>query len=82
MDLWIRSQDRRDLLPANNRIRHNGTSIIIFDRSEVLTLGYYAIEERTLEVLDEIQRYILKEPIFDKYECRECSKNVYEMPKE
>ena len=73
MELWIRSQDRRKILKCNI-VEIRGKSInqinfIFFEGYEIVgyfddnigheILGAYKTEERALEVLDEIQRYIL-----------------------
>ena len=55
MDLWIRSQDKTDLIctkriyVVNNQIRTNVYEVIGF-----AILGEYATKERALEILDEI----------------------------
>ena len=60
MDLWVRSQDRESLMKVN-RIDKYGLSIVTFDSECIETyLGRYATEERTLEVLDEIQSRITR----------------------
>lgn len=54
MDLWIRSQDKRRLVKANGvDITPSGLSIYSIGVNGIL--GTYETEERTLEVLDEIQ---------------------------
>lgn len=86
MELWIRSQDREKLVKCNDiaiavdsedgkNIR--GYKIVgYFDKeTEYEELGFYVSKERTLEVLDEIQKYILL-PNIDN------SAYIYEMPKE
>lgn len=81
MDLWIRSQDKEELLKINNRIfvkeiTNAGFSIendLCVDDS-FISLGIYKTKERSLEVLDEIQTIL--------YERGKCTVFIYEMPKE
>lgn len=96
MDLWIRSQNRKQITKFESLIcEQNGDRFAV----EVLTTGYsflvgtYKTEKRALEVLDEIQNFIE-----NNYESNipSCSNNivangnivlktrrvVYEMPKE
>lgn len=61
MDLWIRSQDRKGLIP-NPKIdieKSNNDYYIVdrcdFERSNIL--GKYETEQRAIEVLDEIQEH-------------------------
>lgn len=88
MNLWIRSQDRKILIPIDNALyipqSRTGENFGIFYKD--IMLGYYTKEERTLEVLDEIQRliedlqyigYAIEKEKFCGYR-----PNVYEMPKE
>lgn len=65
MDLWIRSQDKEELIKINSRlfIRHIenvGYSIMndLCVDDGFITLGTYKTKERALEVLDEIQNKI------------------------
>lgn len=59
MDLWIRSQDKENLIKATGlRVLEKSVQM----RGEVLgvlTIGTYKTEERALEVLDEIQNLII-----------------------
>lgn len=95
MDLWIRSQDRKQLLPANI----NGLYIANGFADDPKTyigiknighVGSYVTEERALEVLGEIQMNIEN---YDVYETEITNdflntyseakfKKVYEIPKE
>lgn len=91
MDLWIRSQDRDELIKADNiyiTTCNEGWAI----RSGII-LGKYRTRERALEILDEIQKkmvqtFLLKEnePIKRKeidYLCsyyRRKEINVVEVP--
>jgi hypothetical protein len=68
-EIWIRSQDRLHLEKVNY-ITINGLDIFC----EGFILGTYKTQERTLQILDEIQHYL--ETVID------VSQMVYEMPKE
>lgn len=63
MDLWIRSQDKMNLRP-NPKLAieiveesYYITDRYDFDKSDIL--GIYKTEKRALEVLDEIQNYLI-----------------------
>jgi hypothetical protein len=65
MELWIRSQDKEELLKINARlfikeITNVGFSIEndLCTDDGFISLGIYETKERALEVLDEIQSYI------------------------
>lgn len=65
MDLWIRSQDRTKLIKCNWLNNYKDETIVEYDGQRLYTiendgtdLGAYKTEERALEVLDEIQRYL------------------------
>ena len=91
MDLWIRSQDKEDLIKARN-IRYWGENQIAvniwtsYNNINYVVVGEYATKERALEVLDEIQ-----EAQLGNYHYR-CPSNVklsnnedtivYQMPEE
>ncbi len=91
MELWIRSQDKLKLLKANNITIKFETeevlmstyhTILIYNDDEVI--GTYETQQRALEVLDEIQNYIIeldKAIIYSQTSTEDYS-NVYEMPKE
>lgn len=77
MELWIRSQDKRTLVNTR-RIDVDDNKIIIWDEGKYASdvfMGEYKTKERALEVLDEIQKYVIL-PNIDN------SNYVYEMPKE
>lgn len=64
MELWIRSQDK-DILMEIKELRYNNKdkdhSILAYDSKGVYRiLGIYKTKERALEVLDEIQNYMIK----------------------
>lgn len=83
MELWIRSQDKMNLVKVrqvgvnyqnNKQIIANYIPELYENSGEfVELLGIYKTKERTLEVLDEIQNYILL-PNIDN------SAYVYRMP--
>ena len=63
MELWIRSQDREDLINNPLRIYYDSNyegvhKIIANTHDETIWLGKYTTKERALEVLDEIQKKI------------------------
>lgn len=70
MELWIRSQDKSNLKIVNDIYVEEITKDYdtwvgnIHSRPYVVTsdngnLGFYATEERALEILDEIQNYLI-----------------------
>lgn len=94
MDLWIRSQDRESITKISN-IQYSFSNKLhvlgtYYDNLKVL--GIYESKNRALEVLDEIQQYMMLDK--NNYEGEEkvsyqdcaCYKNdnlmIYEMPKE
>ena len=93
MDLWVRSQDRKNLIRINGlRVVENFIQI----RGEgagILNAGNYATKERALEVLDDIQKFITiknarhyitceEDDISVKNEILNNMTKIYEMPKE
>jgi len=76
MELWVRSQDKKELVKVNRIALSNVGEILTFDNQEnEINLGNYTPYERALEVLDEIQIEISK---FLGTE----AEIVYEMPEE
>lgn len=85
MELWIRSQDKTRLIKVSNvqytyrkgdlysDVRGNHYIGTYYDNLEIL--GEYTTKERAIEVLDEIQNYILL-PNTDN------SAYVYKMPED
>lgn len=66
MDLWIRSQDKETLIKCENVSIDNENYVLgnlVSDDNKSICdywrLGHYKTKERALEVLDEIQKYIL-----------------------
>lgn len=75
MELWVRSQDKRILQKVDNIFldaNYENKRISTYDGDNV-ELGTYKTKERAIEVLDEIQNYILL-PNIDN------SAYVYRMP--
>lgn len=89
MDLWIRSQDKENLIKATGvRVIENHIQIRS-DGLGILTIGVYKTKERALVVLDDIQNKILKGVMAMKTnglgEVLDFIPNpiyIYEMPKE
>ena len=78
MELWIRSQDKKHLMKAEAIMYEEtgtGFGIRVFTKNYDFNIANYKTKERALEVLDEIQKYILL-PNTDN------SAYVYEMPEE
>ena len=75
MDLWIKSQDKKKLIKVDEVKIETVVKGNIFIYSHATDLGTYKTKERALEVLDEIQKYILL-PNIDN------SAYVYQMPEE
>ena len=92
MELWIRSQDRTELVQVKNINIEDfddiGKSFNIYGKGHFL--GTYKTGKRALEVLDEIQKYLtptiqmLDVTLKDKQvvQVNSISTFVYEMPKE
>lgn len=64
MDLWIRSQDKDDLikvcsLEVASRSNDKYTILTLINSSTVVDLGTYETKERALEVLGEIDERIM-----------------------
>ena len=84
MNLWIRSQDRKNLVQIKQisiNYYHNKQIIANYKPDQYENsgcyyelLGIYETKERALKVLDEIQAYINSDVMFNL--------NVFEMPKE
>ncbi len=96
MDLWIRSQDRKELRPQPKlgieKIVNGWCIIDRYNFYDSYSLGTYKSEERALEVLDEIQGkikdlYALENCSLQKNSCIEQGLvmhdlNIYQMPEE
>ena len=96
MDLWIRSQDKEDLVKANalyvmnNQIwnevpfyeNHKKIGLTITGHNH--KLAEYSTKERALEVLDEIQKILTSSWIVNglgEYK-GQANTTIYEMPEE
>ena len=77
MNLWIRSQNKRALVKVNEITIYNygDDEGVCIETKNGDFLGFYKEEKRALEVLDEIQQYILLPNTNN-------SAFVYQMPKE
>lgn len=74
MDLWIRSQNKKELIKINHLVLIDEEIRGVIDNGCYIMLGSYKTKERALEVLDEIQKLL---------ETRvDVEQMVYEMPKE
>lgn len=97
MDLWIRSQDKKDLINVSEYLSIEETNFSedieyvknpnkrpFFIECGNCILGFYATEERALEVLDEIQnilkpKYILNaSSIKPNGDCYEKNGEIYQ----
>ena len=84
MELWIRSQDKLDLLKCKSiHIEEipSSTEVTILcyaSGDKYSTIGYYKSKERALEVLDEIQNKICPVDLINIG----YGTIVYEMPEE
>lgn len=60
MGIWVRSQYKKALVHSNNFLvnRVADPSIITFNEEGLVRLGTYATEERAVQVLDAMQRYM------------------------
>ena len=77
MNLWVRTQDKRILQKVTNiylDANYENKRISTYDGDNV-ELGTYKTKERAIEVLDEIQNYILL-PNIDN------NAYAYKMPKD
>lgn len=86
MELWIRSQDRKDLISTRGICMTKGDYEQIGIFADGMVIGTYKTKERALEVLDEIHQRLIDlqtlEIIADCYKTInrdiDC---VYQMPK-
>lgn len=71
MDLWIRSQDKRNLKKINTEIyikkglSNYAEGDVYFIVSSGTELGEYKTKDRALEVLDEIHKCIIDKEVLD-----------------
>ena len=84
MNLWIRSQDKKVLIPINKMLTISCSSIFY----DGIILGVYKTEQRALEVLNEIElalgckRTVFNNTIVFVNVLENVNSMVYEMPKE
>jgi len=93
MDLWIRSQDKTELVKVNNLANIDYRIVFINNGNGRATLGTYATKERAIEVLDEIENFIYTEvnivnSLYEEADIEIKSKilcnmaKIFEMPEE
>lgn len=75
MNLWVRSQDKTFLRKVNTIGIVEGRDFWSIDENLTVSFGKYKTKERAIEILDEIQNYILL-PNTDN------SAYVYNMPED
>ena len=76
MNLWVRSQDKENLILIKNPICVYDNKIIYKESaSYIITIAEYKTKERALEVLDEIQKLLKPTIITTGYEC-ELKENI------
>lgn len=83
-NLWIRSQDKEQLIKIDNVYYSEGHLIYTCDTNDNgILLGRYSTKERALKVLDEIQDHIIHqgEKYIDFEHGGYIYINVYQMPK-
>ncbi len=77
MELWIRSQYKEMIFKVNNNliIRHNDNreNAMYFIECDGFKIAMYKTRERALEVLDEIEAYLMSDS---------PKSNAYNMPEE
>jgi hypothetical protein len=86
MELWIRSQDKTNLILAKDIVVRAGNIKVYKDTELCTTVAMYKTKERALEVLDEIQKMLDGRWIKEKMPSASMQ-NIfpimfYEMPKE
>ena len=59
MELWIRSQDKENLIQPTRLFIAFDKNIATWDRNIMIDLGTYKSKERALEVLNEIEERIM-----------------------
>lgn len=88
MDLWIRSQDRENLIPIKKPVCIYNTTIAYKESAPyIIKIAEYKTKERALEVLDEIQDELIGSDFMpiekDEEVVLTCgSARIYEMPEE
>ncbi|HBF2786939.1 TPA: hypothetical protein KN142_000851 [Clostridioides difficile] len=80
----IRSQDRLDLMRVNRVEIYDKQVFVIFE-DDVKRIGVYESNERAMQVLNEIQKFIesgVKKDYIDSCRVRHNQEKVFEMPVE
>ena len=66
MNLWVRSQNKEDLIPIKNPICVYDNKIIYKESaSYIITIAEYKTKKRAIEILDEIQDILNPKYILD-----------------
>lgn len=66
MNLWVRSQNKENIIPIKNPICVYDNKIIYKESaSYIITIAEYKTKERAIEVLDEIQNILKPKYILD-----------------
>ena len=77
MELWVRSQDKENLIPIKNPICVYDNKIIYKESaSYIITIGEYKTKERAMGILDEIQDLLQNAYVGN------ANRIVYKMPKD
>lgn len=88
MELWIRSQDKKDLICTRRIYVHENTiRTNVYEAIGFVILGEYETKERALEVLNEIQDELISSDFMPIEKNEEVvltcgSARIYEMPEE
>lgn len=88
MELWIRSQDKKDLICTRRIYVHENTiRTNVYEAIGFAILGEYETKERALEILDEIQDELISSDFMPIEKNEEVvltcgSARIYEMPEE
>lgn len=88
MDLWIRSQDKEQLMKCEVIMceeNRTGFAIKVLIENYKINIANYKTKERALEILDEISDELISAnymPLEDNEKITCGSARVYEMPKE
>ncbi|HBF6177874.1 TPA: hypothetical protein KOS47_002291 [Clostridioides difficile] len=80
----IRSQDRLDLMRVN-RVEISNNRVYAMLEDDIRKIGEYESNERAMQVLNEIQKFIengVKKDYIDSCRVRHNQEKVFEMPAE
>lgn len=82
MELWIRSQDRKEIRPQPKLgiDKLEGLYYIVdrYDFERAYILGKYETEERAIEILDEIQNILSPKYILDSSSIKTIGNSYYD----